>query len=245
MIEELNRMEESAIKSTYKLGVGFERCENKCEKSTPKFVPSSNYHKEEETIKSTKTHYPSNLKLSFNPKREIRKETPKPKEEAFICMFCDHASHMDEFCFRCKRIEKRRLDYARNSYRNDFIGFCLILLLMLRLISFMDLTIAHIILVHERIVLCLDALVSAHVLIVVIVPRVGTIFLVECLILTLSPDTWTDHIFSVMVHIPLTQMVRCKGLCRLPQVVWLSAGFLRFFSLTPILSHRPSLTLCR
>jgi hypothetical protein len=33
--------------------------------------------------------------------------------------------------------------------------FRLILLLVLRLISFMDLTIAHIVLVHERIVLCL------------------------------------------------------------------------------------------
>jgi hypothetical protein len=55
MIEgDLNRVEESATKSTYKLGVSFERCENKGEKSASKFVPSSNYHKEEETIKSTK-----------------------------------------------------------------------------------------------------------------------------------------------------------------------------------------------
>jgi hypothetical protein len=50
------------------LGVGFERCEG--EKRAPKFVPTSNYYKEEETIKSTKTHYPSNPKPSFNPKRE-------------------------------------------------------------------------------------------------------------------------------------------------------------------------------
>jgi hypothetical protein len=57
MIEDdLNHVEESATKSTYKLGVGFERCEDKGEKSAPKFVPSSNYHKEEETLKSTKTH---------------------------------------------------------------------------------------------------------------------------------------------------------------------------------------------
>jgi predicted nuclease with TOPRIM domain len=72
MIEDdLSRVEESATKFTYKLGVGFERCEDKGEKSTPKFVPTSNYHKEEETIKSTKTHYPSNPKSSFNPKREV------------------------------------------------------------------------------------------------------------------------------------------------------------------------------
>jgi hypothetical protein len=43
MIEDdLRRVEESATKSTYKLGDGFERCENKSEKSAPKFVPSSN-----------------------------------------------------------------------------------------------------------------------------------------------------------------------------------------------------------
>jgi hypothetical protein len=46
MIEEdLSRVEESATKSTYRLSVGFERCEKKDEKSAPKFVPSSSYHK--------------------------------------------------------------------------------------------------------------------------------------------------------------------------------------------------------
>jgi hypothetical protein len=77
MIEEdLSRVEGSATKSTYKLGVGFERCEKKGEKSTSIFVPSSSYHKEEEALKLTKTHYPSNAKPSFNSKREVRKETP-------------------------------------------------------------------------------------------------------------------------------------------------------------------------
>jgi hypothetical protein len=38
MIEDdLSHVEKSATKSTYKLGVGFERCENKGEKSAPKF----------------------------------------------------------------------------------------------------------------------------------------------------------------------------------------------------------------
>jgi hypothetical protein len=54
--DDLSRVEESATKSTYKLGVGFERCEDNDEKRTPKFVPTSNYHKEEEIIKSTKLH---------------------------------------------------------------------------------------------------------------------------------------------------------------------------------------------
>jgi hypothetical protein len=100
MIEEdLSRVEESATKSIYKLGVGFERCEKKGEKSAPKFVPSSSYHKEDEALKPTKAHYPSNPKPSFNPKREARKETPRPREEAFMCMFYGHAGHLDEFCF--------------------------------------------------------------------------------------------------------------------------------------------------
>jgi hypothetical protein len=121
--EDLSRVEESATKSTYRLGIGFERCERKDEKSAPKFVPSSSYHKEEEALKSTKTHYPSNPKPSFNPKSGVMRESHKPRKEAFICMFCVCTGHLDEFCFRRKRIEKMRFDYARNSYRDEFIDF--------------------------------------------------------------------------------------------------------------------------
>jgi hypothetical protein len=64
--------------------------------------------------------------------------------------------------------------------------FCLILLLVLHLISFMGLTITHMVLVHKRIVLCLDTLVMIHDLIVVIVPRVGTVFLLEGLTVVFS-----------------------------------------------------------
>jgi hypothetical protein len=97
--EDLSQVKESATKFTYRLGVEFERCEDKGEKSALKFIHSSTYHKEKAAIKSTKAHYPSNPKPSFNPKREARKETPKPRKEAFICMFCGRASHLDEFCF--------------------------------------------------------------------------------------------------------------------------------------------------
>jgi hypothetical protein len=70
MIEKyLSRVEESATKSTYRLSVGFERCEKKSEKSALKFVSSSSYHKEEKELKPTKAHYPSNPKPSFIPKR--------------------------------------------------------------------------------------------------------------------------------------------------------------------------------
>jgi hypothetical protein len=64
--------------------------------------------------------------------------------------------------------------------------FCLVLLLMIHLVSFMDLTIAHMVLVHKRIDLCLDALVTSHVLIVMIVPHVGMVFPLEVPILILS-----------------------------------------------------------
>jgi hypothetical protein len=56
---------------------------------------------------------------------------------------------------------------------------CLALLRVLFLSSIMDLTIAHMVLVHERTALSLDALVTAHALVVVIISRVGLVFLLE------------------------------------------------------------------
>jgi hypothetical protein len=221
MIEEdLSQVEESATKSTYKLGVGFERCEDKDEKSALKFIPSSTYHKDEATIKPTKAHYPSNPKPSFNPKREVRKETPKSRDEAFICMFYGRAGHLDEFCFRRKRIERRRFDYAINSYCDEFSNFP-------------PHSFSHALphtssralhqfaygpnhcscgLVHKRTTSSLDTLVTAHVLIVVIISRVGMFVLLEGPTPTLSRDTWMIHVFPIVVHVPLNQVVRCKGL---------------------------------
>jgi hypothetical protein len=40
-----------------------------------------------------------------------------------VCMFCGCAGHLDEFYFRRKRIERRRVEYARDSYRDEFIDF--------------------------------------------------------------------------------------------------------------------------
>jgi hypothetical protein len=53
----------------------------------------------------------------------VGKENPKLREKAFICMFYGYAGHLDEFCFRCKRIEKMRFQYASNSYRDEFVDF--------------------------------------------------------------------------------------------------------------------------
>jgi hypothetical protein len=38
-------------------------------------------------------------------------------------MFCGRADHLDEFCFWWKRTERRRVEYARDSYRDEFIDF--------------------------------------------------------------------------------------------------------------------------
>jgi hypothetical protein len=67
----------------------------------------------------------------------------------------------------------------------------------------MDLTITHMVLSHERTALSLDALVTAHVLIVVIVSRVGLVFPLEGPSPNLSRDTWTVHTFPIVVYVPL------------------------------------------
>jgi hypothetical protein len=69
------------------------------------------------------------------------------------------------------------------------LALCLTLLLVLCLSSLMDLIIAHMVLVHERTTLSLDTLVTAHVLIILIVSRVGLFFLLEGPTPTLSRDT--------------------------------------------------------
>jgi hypothetical protein len=89
---------------------------------------------------------------------------------------------------------------------------CLALLPMLCFSSLMDLIIAHMVLVHERTVLCLDALDTTRVLIVVIISREGLIFLQESFTPVLCRDTWTIHVFAVVILVPLVQMVMCKRL---------------------------------
>jgi hypothetical protein len=160
---------------------------------------------------------------------------------------------LNEFCFRRKRIEKRRFDYARNSYRDEFIDFlpCSYPRALPRTSSHALNNFSqgpnhcHMVLVPKRTTFRLDTLVMAHVLIMVIVFHIGMVFLQEDLTLVLSRDTWMVHVFHVVVLVPLIQTVMCKRLWRLPQVAWLSARFLRFISLTPALSHQPFLILCR
>jgi hypothetical protein len=72
---------------------------------------------------------------------------------------------------------------------------CLALLVVLCHSSLMDLIITHMVLVHERTALCLDALDTAHVLIVFIISHVGLVFLLKGPSPALSRDTWMVHAF--------------------------------------------------
>jgi hypothetical protein len=117
--EDLSRVDECVTRSIHKLVLGYESCEDKGEIST-KFVASSTYNDEKETLKAKQTPYPPNPKPSFNPKRGVKRESSKSREKAFVCMFHGSADHLDEFCFRWKRIKRRRVKYARNSYHDEF-----------------------------------------------------------------------------------------------------------------------------
>jgi hypothetical protein len=139
MIENnLSWVEESAIKFTYKLGIGFERYEDKGEKRALKFVPTSNYHKEMEIIKSTKTHYPYSPKSSFNPKREVRKETPNPREEAYVCIFCGLLINWMSFASVARELRRNTLTMLETHIVMSSLIFCPILTLVACLGSLMD-----------------------------------------------------------------------------------------------------------
>jgi hypothetical protein len=89
---------------------------------------------------------------------------------------------------------------------------CLALLLVLYLSSLLGQTITNMVLVHERTTLSLETLVTAHVLIVVTVSRVGLVLSLVGPSPTLSQDTWTVHSFPIVVHVPLGQVLRFKEL---------------------------------
>jgi hypothetical protein len=126
-------------------------------------------------------------------------------------------SYIPSICWHMKlafyeRQQRGALIILETHIAMSSLIFHLVLLLELRFISFKNLTITQMVLIHERTALYLYALVTAHFLIMVIVPHVGMVFLLVGLTLALSLDTWTVHVFSVVVHAPLVQMVRCKRL---------------------------------
>jgi hypothetical protein len=76
-----------------------------------------------ESTQTNQNLLPIQCKAILQPQEKGKKETPIPREKVFVCIFYGRVGHLDEFCFRCKRIEKRRLDCARNSYLDEFLDF--------------------------------------------------------------------------------------------------------------------------
>jgi hypothetical protein len=121
------------------------------------------------------------------------------------------------FAFTPRELRRDTLIMLGTHIAMSLLTFCLILILVLHLVlllvlclaSFMDLTIAHMFLAHERTTLHQDALVTVHILIVLVVSHIGMVFLLEGLTLTLSLNTLTVHVFPIVVLIPLVQRVRC------------------------------------
>jgi hypothetical protein len=84
MIEDdLSRVEESATKFTYKLGVGFERCEDKGEKSAPKFIPSFTYHQEEKNNQIHQSSLPIQPKAFLQPYERSEDRIPQAERGSF------------------------------------------------------------------------------------------------------------------------------------------------------------------
>jgi hypothetical protein len=83
--DDLSRVKESTTKSTYRLRIVFERCEKRDENGATKFISSSSYHREEEALKPTKTHYPSNLRVILQPKERCEERIPQV-ERGSLCM---------------------------------------------------------------------------------------------------------------------------------------------------------------
>jgi hypothetical protein len=172
----------------------FERCENTGENSAFKFILSSTYHQEEKIIKSTKAHYPSNQSLPSTLREKRGKKPPsRERKPLFACFVAVRVTWMS-FASGTRGLRGGALIILETHIVMSFLIFrlalslalCLALLLVLYLSSLMDLTIAHMVLLHKRITLRLDALVTTHVLIVVIISRVGLVFLLDGLTLTLS-----------------------------------------------------------
>jgi hypothetical protein len=135
-------------------------------------------------------------------------------------MFCGCPGHLDEFCFHHKRVEKRCFEYNGNSYRDEFLDF------PPRSYSHASSRASSHALSRfshgpnyrsydfcsREIIFVSRHFGYGHILIVVIIFQVGLVFLLEGLTLNLSRDTCTVHIFPVVVHVPLGQMVRYKEL---------------------------------
>jgi hypothetical protein len=100
--------------STYKKGLGYERCEDKGETST-KFVPSSTYKDEEETLKAKQIPYPPNPKPYFNPKRAQVKPSFSNLDGVYFACFVVVRGTWTSFAFGAREWRRDMWTNARNS----------------------------------------------------------------------------------------------------------------------------------
>jgi hypothetical protein len=139
---------------------------------------------------------------SFNPKRGVKRESPKLREEVFVCMFVAVLLTWMSFTSDIRELRGAVLSMLETHIVMSSLISRIVLILMFHLAftlmlhfthlhvfflsSLMDLTIVHMVLVHERTALSLDTLVMAHVLIVMIISHIGIVFLLEGSTPTLS-----------------------------------------------------------
>jgi hypothetical protein len=132
---------------------------------------------------------------SFNPKRGVKRESPKLREEVFVCMFVAVLLTWMSFTSDIRELRGAVLSMLETHIVMSSLISRIVLILMFHLAftlmlhfthlhvfflsSLMDLTIVHMVLVHERTALSLDTLVMAHVLIVMIISHIGIVFLLE------------------------------------------------------------------
>jgi hypothetical protein len=132
------------------------------------------------TTHSTQSH------LSTQTEKQEMKLTRRDRKLLFACFMTVLVTWMS-FTSDVRGLRRDVFSMLETHIVMNSLSFRLALTLVLHLthllvlchISLMDLTIAHMILVHVRTALCREALDMAHVLIVVIVPRVGLVFLLD------------------------------------------------------------------
>jgi hypothetical protein len=119
-----------------------------------------------------------------HPSTQIEKQgkkLPRLKRKLLFACFVAVLVTWISFTFDARELRRDTLTTLETHILMSSLIFHLNLILVLCLArclsSLMDLTIAHMVLIHERTTLSLDALVMAHILIVVIIPRVGPVFL--------------------------------------------------------------------
>jgi hypothetical protein len=146
-------------------------------------APPTTKRKQQSNPPKLTTHLTQSHPSTQREKQE--KKLPSPEWKLLFACFVVVLVIWMSFASDARELRSGVLSMLEIHIMMSFFIFCLVLilvpclalLLVLCLSFLMDLTITHMVLVHERIALYQDALNTAHVLIVVIVSHVGLIFL--------------------------------------------------------------------